>query len=172
MLKSFFVVTYEFIMQLIFSLPRYRICVSLKALLLKAMGAKVGKNITIYPSVWITPGRNLQIGNNVDIALGVIITTTGGVFIGDRTLIGYRTQILSSNHSIPKIGKSIFDAGHDHKPIYIAEDVWIGANCVITAGVTIGKGAIVAAGAVVTKNVPENSIVGGIPAKVIKYRNI
>ena len=169
-IKSFFVVSYEFLMKVVFALPRYGCFVFLKVSLLRLMGASIGKGVVIYPSVWICPGKNLHLGNNVDVALGVIITTSGGVFIGDRTLIGYRTQILSSNHTIPPAGKPFPISGDDHRPIHIGDDVWIGANCVITAGVTIGKGAVVAAGAVVTKDVPENCIVGGIPAKVIRYR--
>ena len=169
-IKSFFVVSYEFLMKMVFALPRYRVFVFLKTTLLKLVGASIGKGVVIYPSVWICPGKNLHMGNNVDVALGVIITTSGGVFIGDRTLIGYRTQILSSNHTIPPIGKPFPISGDDHKPIYIGEDVWIGANCVITAGVTIGKGAVIAAGAVVTNDLPENCIVGGVPAKIIRYR--
>lgn len=170
-IKSFFVVTYEFILTIVFSLPRYRFCIFLKEILLIPMGAKFGRNVAIYPGVWISPGRNLIVGNNVDLAKDVLITTTGGVVIGDRTLIGYRTQILSSNHTIPPIGQPFPISGDEHKKVTIGKDVWIGANCVITPGVTIGDGAVVAAGAVVTKDVEPNSIVGGVPAKVLKYRS-
>ena len=134
------------------------------------MGAKIGRGVVIYPGVWIAPGRNLIIGKKVDLAKDVIITTGGGVNIGDRTLIGYRTQILSSNHIIPPLGQYFLDSGHEHLPILIGDDVWIGANCIIVAGVSIGDGAVVAAGSVVTKAVPRNAIVGGVPAKVIKFR--
>lgn len=133
-------------------------------------GAKFGKRVSIYPGVWISPGRNLVVGDDVDLAKDVLITTTGGVEIGDRTLIGYRTQILSSNHTIPPIGEPFPISGDEHKKVIIGKDVWIGANCVITPGVTIGEGAVVAAGAVVTKDVEPNAIVGGVPARLIKFR--
>lgn len=164
------VVTYEALLVVVFSLPRYSCASYIKALFLRMMGAKIGRGVVIYPGVWVAPARNLILGDNVDLAKDVIITTSGGVTIGDRTLIGYRTQILSSNHNIPPVGKLIFDSGHVHRPILIENDVWIGANCIITAGVSIGEGAVIAAGSVVTKNVPRNAIVGGIPAKVIRYR--
>ena len=170
MLKSFFVVSYESIMGMIFALPRFRFFIFFKILLLKMMKARVGKNVCIYPGVWITPGRNLTIGNNVVLAKGVIITTGGNVSIGDRALIGYRTQILSANHTVPEAGQPISVSGDRHAPIVINNDVWIGANCLITAGVTIGAGAVVAGGSVVTKDVPANAIVGGVPAKVIRMR--
>lgn len=169
-IKSFFVVSYEAVMQLVFSLPRYRLFILLKKMLLIAMGAKIGKGVVIYPGVWIAPGRNLEVCDHVDLAKDVLITTSGGVYIGERTLIGYRTQILSANHSIPPIGIPFTSSGHTYKPIFIGKDVWIGANCIITAGVSIGEGAVVAGGSVVTKDVEPNSIVGGIPAKVIKWR--
>lgn len=171
MIKSFLVVSYEFLMCLIFSLPRYRLCIFFKQSLLRLMGAQFGKGVVIYPGVWISPGRNLQVEDHVDLAKDVLITTSGGVKIGSRTLIGYRTQIISSNHSIPPVGQPFPISGDDHAPVVIGQDVWIGANCVITPGVTIGEGAVVAAGSVVTKDVPENSIVGGVPAKVIGMRS-
>lgn len=169
-IKSFLAVSYEMIMQILFALPRYRFFISLKKCLLVLMGATIGKKVVIYPGVWIAPGRNLTIEDNVDLAKGVIITTGGGVHVGARTLIGYRTQILSTNHNIPLAGKMIFGAGHEYKKITIENDVWIGANCIITAGVRIGQGAVVAAGSVVTRDVPKNTIVGGIPAKTIRIR--
>ncbi len=169
-MKSFLVISYEFLMSLIFSLPRYRIFISLKIILLNFMGAKFGKGVVIYPGVWIAPGRNLIVGNDVDIAMGVLITTSGGVEIGDRTLIGYRTQIISSNHSIPPKGQPFPISGDQHLKVTIGKDVWIGANCLIMPGISIGEGSVIAAGSVVTKNVEKNSIVGGVPAKHIKYR--
>lgn len=170
-MKGFLVVSYEFIMRLLFNLPRYKLINKIKIFFLKCVGAKVGGGVVIYPGVWITPGRNLTLGCDVDLALGVLITTTGGVQIGNRTLIGYRTQILSSNHQIPPVGESFPISGNIHKPIHIGDDVWIGANCIITAGVTIGTGAVVGAGSVVTRDVPDNAIVVGCPAKVIRYRD-
>lgn len=169
-IKEFLVVSYEFLMAIIFALPRYRFCIYLKQLLLRLQGARFGNGVVIYPGVWIAPGRNLIVGNDVDIAKDVLITTSGGVKIGDRTLIGYRSQILSANHTIPPIGEPFPISGDDCKEVVIEKDVWIGANCIITPGVHIGEGAVIAAGAVVTKDVEPNSIVGGVPAKLLKYR--
>src|SRR5690606_20750724 len=113
----------------------------------------------------------LRLGNHVDLAWGVLITSGGGVQIGDRTLVGYGTKILSTNHIIPNKPGKIFSAGHSKKEVIIGQDVWIGANCVIVAGVEIGNGAVIAAGSVVTKNVKEYTIVGGVPAKLIRERD-
>lgn len=165
------VVTFEMVMRLLFSLPRYGCFNGLKAALLKLLGAKIGRRVTFYPGVWIAPGRNLVVGDDVDFALDVLVTTGGGVEIGDRALIGYRTQILSTNHTIPPDQGRIFDAGHDAKPVKIENDVWIGANCLILPGVTVGEGAVVAGGSVVTKPVEPFTIVGGAPARVIKERS-
>ena len=169
--KSFVVISYEFVMTLLFSLPRYRFFIFLKKSLLFFMGAKIGKGVVIYPGVWISPGRKLIIKDYVDLAKDVLITTSGGVEIGERSLIGYRTQIISSDHTIPPIGQPFPISGDNHKKIIIGKDVWIGGNCLITAGVKIGDGAVVAGGSVVTKDVPKNAIVGGVPAKIIKMRS-
>lgn len=157
-------------MRLIFLLPRYRILNALKSGFLRACGARVGRRCIFYPGVWIMPGKNLNVGDEVDFALGVLVTTGGGVNIGDRTLIGYHTQIFSSNHVIPPGKERIFGAGHEHKPVKIGRDVWIGANCIILPGVTVGDGAVVAAGSVITKPVDPFTIVGGNPAKLLKTR--
>lgn len=170
-IKSFLVVSFEFLMSLVFALPRYRLCIFLKQSLLGLMGAKFGKGVVIYPGVWIAPGRNLVVKDHVDLAKDVLITTSGGVEIGERALIGYRTQIISANHSIPPIGEPFPISGDAKAKVTIEKDVWIGANCVITPGVTIGEGAVVAAGSVVTKDVAPNAIVGGVPAKLIKMRS-
>jgi len=169
-MKYILVVGYEFIMKVVFSLPRFRLFNWLKKQLLLFVGAKIGKRVVIYPGVWIMPGKKLIIGDEVDLALDVIITTGGGVEIGDRTLIGYRTQIISSNHNIPLYPGRIFNAGHAHKKVRIGSDIWIGANCIILPGITIGEGSIIAAGSIVTKDIPPFSIFGGNPAKLIRKR--
>jgi len=134
------------------------------------MGAKVGNRITYYPRIKLSPGTNLILGDQVDLAWGVLITTGGGVEIGDRTLVGYNTQIFSANHVIPPRPQQIFISGHEKKKVTIGKDVWIGAGCIILPGVTVGEGAVVAGGSVVTKDVAPFTIVGGNPAKVIKER--
>ncbi|WP_136799810.1 acyltransferase [Desulfosediminicola ganghwensis] len=172
-LHPFFVVTFECVMQMLFTLPRYRFCNYLKSIFLRLLGAKVGKRVVFYPGVWITkaPSHQLIIGDDVDLAYQVIVTTGGGVSIGDRSLVGYRTQILSTNHKIPPIGYKIFNSGRVAKSVVIGNDVWIGANCLILPGVTIGEGAVVAGGSVVTKDIPANNIVGGSPARLIRMRD-
>ena len=158
-------------MQPLFALPRFRVLNWLKAAFLKANGAAIGKRPTFYPGVWIAPGRNLVVGDDVDFAQGVLVTTAGGVEIGDRTLIGYRTQILSTNHHMPSGRGQIFGAGHEAALVSVGKDVWIGANVIVTPGISIGDGAVVGAGSVVTKSVEPYSIVAGNPARLIRYRD-
>jgi len=169
-LHVFLVISYEFIQRLLFSLPRYPLLNAIKAAFLRGLGAKIGKRAIFYPGVFIAPPNKLEAGDDVDFALDVMISASGTVKIGSRVLIGYRTQITSSDHHIPPKPGRIFGGGHDHQPVVIGDDVWIGGNCLIMPGVTIGEGAIIAGGAVVTKNVDPYSIVGGCPAKLIKYR--
>jgi acetyltransferase-like isoleucine patch superfamily enzyme len=137
---------------------------------LRIVGAKVGRRVVFYPGVWIAPGRKLVLGDDVDLATGVIVTTSGGVTIGARTLVGYRAQILSTNHVVPDGQAAIFTSGHEKKPVCIGEDAWIGAQAIILPGVSIGKGAVVAAGSVVSKDVDDYTIVAGVPARLIRRR--
>ena len=132
---GFLVVSYELFMRLAFLLPRYSLCNRVTSLFLMMNGAKVGKRPTFYPGVWIAPGRGLVVGDDVDFALDVLVTTGGGVLIGDRVLIGYRSQILSTNHFIPKDHNYIFGAGHEKKSVAIENDVWIGAGARVLSGV-------------------------------------
>lgn len=170
LIKNFLVCTYESTSAIIFSFPRHKIFNVIKSNYLRLQGAKIGKSITYYPGIRINPCRRLKLGDHVDLAWGVIITTGGNVEIGDRTLIGYRTIISSANHIIPNDKGHIFGAGHDRKKVIIENDVWVGGNCTIVAGVTIGEGAVVAAGSVVSKDVEPFTIVGGIPAKLLRKR--
>lgn len=170
-MHSFLVITYETLQRILFSLPRYRTLNYIKKLFLELNGSKIGKRVIFYPGVFIFSGRNLFVGDEVNFSHGVIVGTPGGVEIGDRVLLGFGCQLISGNHVIPENRGRIFDAGYDRKPIKVENDVWIGAYSIVLAGVTIGEGAVVAAGSVVTRDVEPFSIVGGVPAKLIKYRN-
>lgn len=100
----------------------------------------------------------------------VTIYGHGGVEIGEETLVSMKATILSSNHTIPELGKIIRQEPDELLPTKIGRDVWIGANAVILGGVTVGDGAVVAAGAVVTKDVEAGMIVAGVPARLVRKR--
>lgn len=169
-LRSILVVTYETLQWALFAFPRYRLLNAAKSWFLRLNGASIGARVIYYPGVWIGPCQKLVLGDDVDLALGVIVVASGGVRIGDRALVGYRAQILSRNHVIPDEHGRIFDAGHRNGPVEIGRDVWIGANVVILPGVTIGEGSVVGAGSIVTKSVPPFTVVAGVPARPIKKR--
>ncbi len=169
-IRTNLIITVEALGSLLFVFPRYSVFGFLKATYLRLLGAKVGRRVTFYPSLWIMPGRGLELGDDVDLAYGVLITTSGGVAIGARTLVGYRTQIISANHRIPGRAQRIFDAGHEKRPVTIGQDVWIGAGCVVLPGVTIGEGAVIGAGSVVTKDIPAFAVAVGNPARIIRHR--
>jgi len=168
--RYFLIVFYESLLDVVLFLPRFRILNYLKKIVLVLLGAKIGKRVVLYPGIKLMPANNLILGDDVDIAWGVVITANGGVSIGNRVMIGYGAKILSANHVIPDLPEKIFFSGHVKKKVIICDDVWIGANCIVLPGVTIGSGSVVAAGSVVTKDIPNNCIVGGIPAKIIRHR--
>lgn len=114
----------------------------------------------------------LKIGDNTYIGEFQNIRASGGVIeIGKNCSISQHITMIASNHNIRK-GKDINKQGWDETKtgIYIGDDVWIGANSVILPGVRIGSGAVIGAGSIVTKDIPENAIVVGNPARVVKYR--
>ncbi|AMK15771.1 sugar O-acetyltransferase [Methanobrevibacter olleyae] len=109
-------------------------------------------------------GKNIHLGKNVFINAGCKFQDQGGITIGDDALIGHNVVMATLNHDEnPEKRANLIAA-----PINIGDKVWIGSNATILPGVTIGDGAIIAAGAVVTKDVGENSIVAGVPAKFIR----
>ena len=100
--------------------------------------------------------------------IGIHNTIIGPVCIGNHVNLAQGITITALNHNFEDASKRIDEQGISTKPVVIGDDVWIGANAVILPGVTIGSHCVVAAGAVVTKDVPDNCVVGGVPAKVIK----
>lgn len=127
-------------------------------------GKEVDESFHIFPPFYTDCGKNLSIGKHVFFNGGCKVQDQGGITIGDGCLIGHNVVLATLNHSM--------DPAHRvdliPEPVHIGRRVWIGANATVLPGVTIGDGAIVAAGAVVAGDVPENMVVGGVPAKVIK----
>lgn len=115
-------------------------------------------------------GEKLVIGNNVGIAANAFIAVRGLVEIGDDTIIGPNVKIHAENHIFSNIEKPIRLQGATRKGIKIGKDCWIGSGVTILDGVTIGDGCVIAAGAVVTKSFENCSVIGGVPAKLIKNR--
>ncbi len=119
-------------------------------------------NFRGLPNSGITIGKDSLIGEHT------VIRGQGGVTIGDRVFTSPMTQLIAVNHVFDDVSKPFVKQGITAEGIVIEDDCWLGANAVITDGVTVGQGSIVAAGAVVTKDVPPYSVVGGVPAKVIR----
>lgn len=114
------------------------------------------------------PQSGIKIGSDSLIGEYSVIRGQGGVQIGDRVYTSPFTQIIAVNHVFDDPNRPFVDQGITAEGIVIEDDVWLGAGAVITDGVRVGKGAVVAAGAVVTKDVPPHTVVGGVPAKLIK----
>lgn len=114
------------------------------------------------------PQSGIKIGKDSLVGEYSIIRGQGGVVIGDRVYTSPFTQIIAVNHVFADPKRPFVDQGITAEGIVIEDDVWLGAGAVITDGVRVGKGAVVAAGAVVTKDVPPHTVVGGVPARVIK----
>lgn len=128
------------------------------------LGIKIDETTTVCIPFYTDWGKNTTIGLEVFINMGCTFMDRGGITIEDKVLIGPKVNIITENHpEDPELRRHLWS-----KPIHIKKGAWIGASATVLAGVTVGENAIVAAGAVVTKNVPDNTIVGGIPAKVIR----
>lgn len=127
-------------------------------------GSEIDNSFEVFPPFYTDCGRNIHIGKNVFINADCKFQDQGGIYIDDGVLIGHNVVLATINHSEdPKHrGDMVF------QPIHIGKNVWLGANVTVLPGVTIGDGAVIAAGAVVTKNVQENTIVAGVPAKFIR----
>ena len=142
----------------------YRTADEVRALLAELTGKPVDESVIVFPPFYSEFGKNLTLGRGVFINLGCRFQDTGGITIGDGTLIGHGSTLTTLNHDVDPARR----ADMIPAPIRIGRKVWIGAAVTIVPGVTIGDGAIVGAGAVVTKDVPANSIVAGVPAKLIR----
>ncbi len=138
-------------------------------------GVQIGRNTIVMHGAILhvynfrnLPQAGISIGEDCLIGEYSVIRGQGGVTIGNRVYTSPMSQIISVNHVFNDPTRPFIDQGITAEGIVVEDDVWLGAASVITDGVRIGKGAVVAAGAVVTNDVPPHTVVGGVPAKVIK----
>ena len=142
----------------------YRSPEEVRALLTRLTGRPVDESTTVFPPFYSEFGKNLTLGKNVFINIGCRFQDTGGITIGDGTLIGHGSTLTTLNHQVDPDRR----ANMTPAPITIGRKVWLGAGVTVVPGVTIGDGAIVGAGAVVTKDVPPDAIVAGVPARLVR----
>jgi acetyltransferase-like isoleucine patch superfamily enzyme len=140
-------------------------------------GIQIGDNVGIgaYSRIIVSTsfnqmGEHIRIGNNVGLGEFAYLGGAGGLEIGDDCIIGQYLSCHPENHIAEKIEEPIRHQGVSRKGIKIGRNCWIGSKVTILDGVEIGEGCIIAAGAVVNKSFPANSIIGGVPAKLIKNR--
>ena len=128
------------------------------------IGTEIDNTTMIFVPFYTNFGRHIRLGKNVFINHACTFLDLGGITIEDDVLIGPKVNLITENHPVEPSKRKFLDL----KSIHVKRNAWIGAGATILPGVTIGENAIVAAGAVVTRNVPPNSIVGGVPAKILK----
>jgi acetyltransferase-like isoleucine patch superfamily enzyme len=128
------------------------------------IGSKLDKSTTVFVPFYTNFGRFIQIGKNVFINHACTFLDQGGITIEDDVQVGPKVNLITENHPLDPANRKALIC----KPVVIKRNAWIGAAATIMPGVTVGENSVVAAGAVVTRNVPPNTIVGGVPAKIIK----
>jgi acetyltransferase-like isoleucine patch superfamily enzyme len=136
----------------------------IRDLLGQITSSEIDESVAVFTPLYINYGKNTKIGKNVFINFDCVFLDLGGITIEDNVLIAPKVSLLSEGHPISPNERGSLVPGK----IHIKKNAWIGAGATILPGVTIGENAVVAAGAVVAKDVPANTIVGGVPAKIIK----
>ncbi|MCB6365035.1 sugar O-acetyltransferase [Intestinibacillus massiliensis] len=135
-----------------------------RALFSQLIGQPVDETFCLFPPFYTDYGQNITVGKDVFINTGCRFQDQGGIVLGDGALIGHNVVLATLNHDEDPAKRHILHPA----PIILGKNVWIGANATVVPGVTIGDGAVVAAGAVVTRDVPPNVVVGGVPARILK----
>jgi len=151
-------------------LPRLKVSDRIRHLLLKCAGMKISGKCTIWEGVTVRPiggAKNIEIGKGSFINTGVRFgVPMDRVVIGENVQVGPRVMFETASHGLEYVpGKG---RGTTSKPIVVEDEVWIGGGSIIAQGVTLGRGSVVAAGAVVVSDVAAHSVVGGVPAKLIR----
>lgn len=136
----------------------------IRNLLSQITETEIDESVTVFTPLHINYGKNTKIGKNVFINFDCVFLDLGGITIEDDVLLAPKVSLLSEGHPIDTQNRHSLTVGK----IHIKKNAWIGANATILQGVTIGENAIVAAGSVVSRDVADNTMVGGIPAKIIR----
>ena len=136
----------------------------MRSLLGAITDSEIDSTTTVFTPFHINYGKNTRFGKNVFVNMNCTFLDLGGIVIDDDVLIGPGVSIISESHPLPAAERKALTA----LQVHIKTGAWIGANATILVGVTVGENAVVAAGAVVSKDVPANTVVAGIPAKKIK----
>lgn len=137
----------------------------LRALVARLTGGEPGEGFCLFPPIYADFGKNLFFGKNVFVNSGCCFQDQGGIYIGDNCMIGHQVVFATLNHMLEPDRR----AGMRPGAIRLGKNVWVGSRATILAGVTVGDNAVIAAGAVVSKDVPADTVVGGVPARVIKH---
>lgn len=144
-------------------------CRSLRRSLCKRVFSGCGKDANIEKGAVFGNGDGIYIGERSGI--GVNCSIRGPLVIGDDVMMGPDVVILTHTHVTSRIDIPMGQQGGEIRPVTVGNDVWIGMRSIIMPGVKIGNGVIIGAGAVVTKDIPDYAVVGGVPAKIIRFRN-
>lgn len=155
------------VMKLTGCLPDFKCVMRLRGFLLRPCFRRCGRNFQICSNAMIVYTSQVTVGNDVYIAYGCWLQGLGGVTLEDEVMLGPYTILASANHR--KEGGSYRFGRGEHLPIIMKRGSWTGAHVVVTAGVTVGEGAACAAGAVVTRDIPDHTVVGGVPARPLNH---
>lgn len=143
---------------------KYHTPEEIRKIMTELTGKKIDDTFRMFPPFYTDFGKNITIGKNVFINSGCHFQDQGGIEIGGGCLIGHNVVLATINHDLYPENNRI----NHYAPIKLGKSVWVGSNSTILPGITVGDWAVVAAGAVVTRDVPPLTIVGGVPAKVIR----
>ncbi|MDE7193902.1 MAG: sugar O-acetyltransferase [Oscillospiraceae bacterium] len=143
---------------------KYHTPEEIREIMSELTGKKIDDTFRMFPPFYTDFGKNITIGKNVFINSGCHFQDQGGIEIGNGCLIGHNVVLATINHDLYPENDRI----NHYAPIRLGKSVWVGSNSTILPGVTVGDWAVIAAGAVVTRDVPPLTIVGGVPAKVIR----
>lgn len=143
---------------------KYHTPEEIREIMAELTGKRIDGTFRMFPPFYTDFGKNITIGKNVFVNSGCHFQDQGGIEIGDGCLIGHNVVLATINHDLYPENNRI----NHYAPIKLGKSVWVGSNSTILPGVTVGDWAVIAAGAVVTHDVPPLTIVGGVPAKVIR----
>lgn len=142
----------------------------LRYILLKSLAKSCGDNVSIFENVYIYSPENIEFGDNVSIHPMCYLEGQGGIRIGNDVSIAHSTSILSTTHNMDDNDIPIKDQGVTGKQVIIHDNVWLGCKVTVLCGTEISSGSVVGANSVVTKNIEQDSVYAGTPARKIRSR--